>query len=116
MREFVVGSLKIVARPHSVSLFSGHDMIPMTSELIQSLTDAGNLAWKNLNYHDVTGSGNDYYEYYDKGLDNNGYLTITKTGLLFNRPIDDTDKVYQFNKVKFETFMYDLLKVKEAVK
>lgn len=113
MREFIAGNLKIVAKPHNLSLFSAETKMSITSELIQALTEAGEFAWKNLKYHEANSFGNDYYEYYDRELDSEGYLRIIKGFLVFDRPADSY-KLYQFNKAKFQTFMYDLLRIKEA--
>ena len=106
--EFNINKLKIVVKPCNVILFSKDNDFKITKELYEIFVEAGKIAWKTLNYHDVTGLGNDYAEYYDKKLDSNGYLFFRGSELLFERPYEDKEKLYQFNKAKFQTFMFDL--------
>ncbi|MGQ2381759.1 hypothetical protein ACT543_03740 [Lactiplantibacillus plantarum] len=108
MNVVQVDELKIVVKAHNISLFSKRSEFVITPKIIRAFEDAGRQAWKMMNYHDVTGFGNDYYEYYDKKLDNNGYLGIRGDCLVIDRPYESDDKLYQFNKARFETFMYDL--------
>lgn len=108
MNVFQVGELKIVVKPHNISLFSKQSQFNITSKLIRVFEKVGEQAWKTLNYHDVTGFGNDYNEYYDKKLDSNGYLDIKGDYLIIDQPYGSDEKLYQFNKARFETFMYDL--------
>lgn len=108
MKEFNVGKLRIVAKPHNVTLLSSSDEFRITKELYEALEEAGKIAWKSLTYHDVSGFGNDYSEYYDKKLDNNGYLSFHSDRLSFERPFGANEKLYQFSKAKFQTFMFDL--------
>ncbi|QRG95880.1 hypothetical protein [Lactiplantibacillus plantarum] len=108
MNVVQVDELKIAVKAHNISLFSKRSEFDITSKLVHAFEDAGKRAWKTLNYHDVTGFGNDYCEYYDKKLDNNGCLGIRDDRLVIERPYGSDDKLYQFNKARFETFMYDL--------
>ena len=108
MNVVQVDELKIAVKAHNISLFSKRSEFNITPKLIRIFEDAGKQAWEMLNYHDVTGLGNDYYEYYDKKLDNNGYLGIRDDRLVIERPYGSDEKLYQFNKARFETFMYDL--------
>lgn len=108
MKEFNVGKLRIVAKPHNVILLSSNDEFRITKELYEALEEAGKIAWKSLIYHDESGFGNDYSEYYDKKLDNNGCLSFHSDRLSFERPFGANEKLYQFNKAKFQTFMFDL--------
>lgn len=70
-----------------------------------------NEAWKNLIVKEANSMGSDYYEYYDRALDNNGYLSISDKTIKLTKPMSDTDKLYQFNKAKIQSFLYDLDKV-----
>ena len=45
---------------------------------------------------------------YDKNTDNNGYLEVSKEALVFQSPSDETTLLYQFNKRKMESFIYDM--------
>ncbi|MCU5584335.1 hypothetical protein OCF65_28645 [Bacillus toyonensis] len=44
---------------------------------------------------------------YDRELDNNGYLWITKNKVSIKRPSIDNVRLYQFNKRKMESFLFD---------
>lgn len=108
-KEFNIGNLRIVASPHKVILYSKWDSFKINDELYKALDDAGKIAWKCLNYQEISGFGNDYWEYYDREFDNNGYAGFHGKYLVeFDRPSEDNEKLHQFNKAKFQTFMYDL--------
>lgn len=51
--------------------------------------------------------GADYWEFYDRNTDNNGYLEIWNE-LKFQSPNDETTLLYQFNKRRMESFIYDI--------
>jgi hypothetical protein len=84
--------------------FNPNDFI----ELIRYIEEISNDSWVNLSPKETDSLGSDYYEYYDKELDNNGYLSIKQNGLLIERPSLESEKLYQFNKKKMESFIYDL--------
>ncbi|QWH09515.1 hypothetical protein [Bacillus mycoides] len=86
------------------------------SELLQYIENVSNKSWVGLSPKDVDGLGSDYYEYYDRKLDNNGYLTIVKNGLSIERPSLESGRLYQFNKKKMESFIYDFKKIIESIK
>jgi len=44
---------------------------------------------------------------YDRELDNNGYLWITKNKVSIKRPSIDNVRLYQYNKRKMESFLFD---------
>ncbi len=44
---------------------------------------------------------------YDRELDNNGYFWITKNKVSIKRPSRDNVRLYQFNKRKMESFLFD---------
>ena len=67
-----------------------------------------NEAWVNIQPKEVTGVGSDYSEYYDVKYDNNGYLNIKDNGLLVDPPFLSVDTLYQFNKPRMESFIFDL--------
>lgn len=66
--------------------------------------------WPNLVPKEARGPGADYYEYYDKELDNNGYLSIINHLIDVDRPSLDSLVLYRFNKAKMESFIFDLKK------
>ncbi|GIN22566.1 hypothetical protein [Siminovitchia fordii] len=76
-------------------------------ELLHYIERVSSKSWTNLNPKEADSLGADYYEYYDRSLDNNGYLSITNNTLLINRPSLESEKLYQFNKKKMESFIYD---------
>jgi hypothetical protein len=63
----------------------------------------------------ATSDGADYWEYYDRELDNNGYLNLYKEKLCIERPSLDNKRIYQFNKHKMESFLYDLQNIEKLV-
>lgn len=76
-------------------------------EIHHVLEEAANKVWKSLVLKEVDNFGNDYYEYYDRELDNNGYLDISRNQLTISRVFEGSKRVYQFNKQKMGTFLYD---------
>lgn len=80
------------------------------TELVKYITEVANTVWKNLTPKDATSEASDYYEYYDKEFDNNGYLRIGHNKLIIEGPHLTTGRLYQFNKAKMQSFIYDLSK------
>lgn len=68
-------------------------------------------SWTNVKPKEAYSLGSDYYEYYDKELDNNGYLRIKENSLNLERPSLVNNRFYQFNKMKIESFLYDFKKL-----
>ncbi|MEJ3719176.1 hypothetical protein WGM54_14235 [Paenibacillus polymyxa] len=79
-------------------------------ELYNYINMIANEAWSNLSPKGADSLGSDYYEYYDKELDTNGYLRIRKNTISIDRPALNGQKLYQFNKKKMESFIYDFEK------
>lgn len=80
-------------------------------ELLEYIEMISAKSWINLKPKEAESLGEDYYEYYDRELDNNGYITIRPNTLLIERPSLDSEKLYQFNKKKMESFIYDFRKM-----
>lgn len=80
-------------------------------ELLEYIEMVSNKVWVGLDPKEATGISSDYSEYYDKKLDNNGYLNISKDVLIIERPSLNSEKLYQFNKGKMESFIYDFRKI-----
>lgn len=76
---------------------------------IQYLNDIIPDVWKNFQPKEANSLGSDYYEYYDRLLDNNGYLSIGDNNLKIEAPNLSTGRLYQFNKPKMQSFIYDLI-------
>ncbi|MGG1650484.1 hypothetical protein ABHN03_16830 [Paenibacillus sp. NRS-1775] len=83
-------------------------------ELYNYIKMIANEAWTNLSPKEADSLGSDYYEYYDKELDTNGYLRIGKNTIYIDRPTLDGHKLYQFNKKKMESFIYDFEKLTKS--
>ncbi|MFJ7552512.1 hypothetical protein ACIQXZ_01170 [Bacillus thuringiensis] len=80
-------------------------------ELLEYIEGISNKSWNNLNPKECDSLGADYYEYYDRPLDSNGYLDISKYKLRIERPSLESGRLYQFNKKKMESFIYDFKKI-----
>ena len=117
-------TLTVVSKPHNLSFFTnqkdhyGNYKIKITPELINYIKSEGSYCWDNINPKEANSLSSDYDEYYDKNLDNNGGLDLINSTkddginyLRFNAPSLTDNKLYQFNKRKFESFLYDLNKL-----
>lgn len=83
-------------------------------EFISYMQEVGSSSWSSINPRVADSEGSDYYEYYDRETDNNGYLGFKNNTLSVDGPMQKkTNKpvirLYKFNKRKFESFLYDLL-------
>lgn len=89
-----------------------------TSQIWNNLTKyietISNKCWNGLKPREVYSLESDYYEYYDKKLDNNGYLTVKENTLIIERPVPESIRLYQFNKKKMESFIYDFKKITKS--
>ena len=65
-----------------------------------------------MNPKEVSSYGDDYWEYYDKELDNDGRLSIKNGEMIFELPAYHLGSIrcYKFNKAKAQSFIYDLEK------
>lgn len=82
------------------------------NQLYSLIKTYANELWPNHKEHDVTGVGNDYTEYYDKVLDNDGGLSLQNNQLTFYLPGYhlDSPRLYRFTRKNIETFLFDLKK------
>jgi len=71
--------------------------------------------WTNLTPRIAESEGADYWEYYDRQLDNNGYINLFKDKICIERPSLECERLYQFNKRRMESFLYDLLHIEGLV-
>lgn len=76
-------------------------------ELFKFLKEQAVKVWKTFTPKEADSFGSDYWEFYDKNTDNNGYLEI-RNELKFQSPNDETTLLYQFNKRRMESFIYDV--------
>lgn len=79
-------------------------------EFYKYMKTIANESWRNIIPREATSISSDYTEYYDNEFDNNGYLGIRENGLQIERPSNSSNKLYQFNKRRIESFLYDLEK------
>ena len=80
-------------------------------ELFEYLYEIANKSWDNIQLKERNSFGSDYEEYYDKKLDNNGCLWLDKNKLKMERVSVGNNKLYQFNKPKMQSFLYDFKKI-----
>lgn len=83
-------------------------------ELFEHLKEVSEKSWNDITPKEADSPGADYEEYYDRQFDNNGWLSIKKDILEISRPTLESNKLYQFNKRKMESFLYDFKKVLES--
>lgn len=69
-----------------------------------------NEAWVNIVPKEAESYGADYAEYYDRKYDDNGYLEIVDNKIVITAPYWSVDTLYQFNKPKIQSFIFDLRK------
>jgi hypothetical protein len=79
-------------------------------EFTSYMEKAASEAWSNITPKEATSLGSDYYEYYDRKYDDNGYLHIGENSISVDAPYWSIDTLYQFNKPKIQSFLYDLQK------
>ena len=83
---------------------------------INYLHEAANEAWKDVTPKEAHSMGSDYDEYYDRRYDNNGYLSLTESGIEVQAPHLSEDTLYQFSKAKIQSFLFDLGKKKQSAR
>lgn len=78
----------------------------------RQLYEMAKEVWSDLKIQDVTGFGNDYGEYYDRELDNEGSASIGVDGISFSPPAPhlESNRLYRFTKTKMQTYLFDLKK------
>lgn len=79
----------------------------LSIELFEFLKEQAVKVWKAFTPKPADSFGADYWEFYDRNTDNNGYLEI-RNELKFESPSDETTLLYQFNKRRMESFIYDI--------
>lgn len=74
------------------------------------LSNLSFMKWPGFTPKNATSMSSDYDEYYDKELDNNGYMTIKKNRLDIARPSPDNTRLYVFTKATMQSFLFDMEK------
>ncbi|AEZ50460.1 hypothetical protein F400_gp013 [Bacillus phage BCD7] len=77
-------------------------------ELLVYLEEVANKAWSNLEPRVADSDSSDYYSYYDRPLDSEGYLSIGDNTLTIERPALTSNRLYKFNKRRMESFIHDI--------
>lgn len=85
------------------------------AEFALYMEQTANECWKDVIPKEAHSMGSDYDEYYDRKYDDNGYLSIEEFEIRIVAPYWSTDTLYQFNKPKIQSFLYDLKKKMEKM-
>lgn len=89
---------------------------PSFSAFAKELFRLANEVWPGIEPKEANSDASDYYEYYDKEFDNNGYLSFDygKSRITVDQVEYYESRVYKFNKRKMQSFLFDLIKEREA--
>lgn len=79
-----------------------------SDEILHYLKEQATQVWKSFCPKEADSFGADYAEFYDRATDNNGLLDYHNGMLIFESPSKETTLLYQFNKRKMESFIYDM--------
>lgn len=79
-------------------------------DFVMYVEEIAGEAWSNVVPKEATSAGADYDEYYDRKYDANGNLSIKSYGISIVAPYWSVETLYQFNKPKIQSFIYDLKK------
>lgn len=80
------------------------------NDFVSYIEKVANESWTKIVPKEANSCGSDYYEYYDRRYDDNGYLSIKGKVIDITAPYFSVDTLYQFNKPKIQSFIYDLRK------
>lgn len=93
---------------YRLELYFNEDTIKKITEYLNEISK--NI-WSDFKPKEATSMSSDYWEYYDRKYDNNGYLSMHKRPcLVIERPDLECPYLYKFNKKRMESFIYDLNK------
>lgn len=84
--------------------------VAIFNELLKYIEIIAKKSWPSLTPKEASSISSDYTEYYDRELDNNGSLSLGKNSFFIERPSLASTRLYQFNKGKMESFLYDFKK------
>lgn len=82
----------------------------MFDSLYEYIKSEANECWTGIILKEADSIGSDYCEYYDKELDSEGCLDFIENGLRIERPALENKRLYQFDKRKIQSFLYDFKK------
>src|SRR5699024_8291815 len=80
-------------------------------EFVGYIKKVADESWVNIVPKEADSMGSDYDEYYDRRYDDNGYLSVNKYKIVIHAPYWSVDTLYQFNKPKIQSFLYDVDKI-----
>jgi hypothetical protein len=85
--------------------------ISKSKDILNFIYKGALSVWKNFKPREAFSEGSDYYEFYDRKTDNNGYLSVNNQAINFCRRClqGETNLWYRFNKAKCQSFIYDIL-------
>lgn len=110
MKNFIIFEINQDSNDYNFSFNFEEDVF---SELTAYIEETCNKKWKNFEPKEANSLRSDYFEYYDRKLDNNGYLSLLNNGFKIERPSLDSLKLYQLNKARLESLIYDIYKLKK---
>lgn len=90
--------------------FSYYFKVEEFKDFVSYIEKIANEAWPNVVPKEADSLASDYDEYYDRKYDDNGSLSIEGNELVIIAPYWSVDTLYQFNKPKIQSFIYDLKK------
>lgn len=79
-----------------------------SDEILHYLKEQATRIWKSFHTKEADSLSSDYFEFYDRRTDANGYLEYRNEMLIFESPSEETTLLYQFNKRRMESFIYDM--------
>lgn len=95
---------KNIERDYYLKLHFSKDVF---ENLLEHLESISKDIWKDFDPREANSISSAYEEYYDRKYDNNGYLSIKENFLQLERPFEDCQYMYKFNKRRMESFIYD---------
>lgn len=79
-----------------------------STDLLKFLKEQALRIWKSFHPKEADSLSSEYFEFYDRRTDANGYLEFRDETLILESPSEETTLLYQFNKRRMESFIYDM--------
>ncbi|KRL08005.1 hypothetical protein [Liquorilactobacillus hordei] len=94
--------------------------IDKSKDILNFIYKGALSVWKDFKPKETFSEGSDYYEFYDKKTDNNGYLSVSFANqkISFDRRYlqGETLLWYRFNKAKCQSFVFRVMDMLEVSK
>lgn len=106
--------LYVSPKAKSVEFISVHEVFTFPDstqkDLCAYLLELGLRARDTFKPHYCYSEGSDYFEYYDRSCDNNGYLRLQDGNMLkFERPhLVENNRLYLMSMSKLASLLYDM--------